>query len=134
MKKDILFPKPEGVHFAAILGEDNLKQAVWEVFLINERNETLENVLNTSKGFGIVDNEMRKTSTLRRLMPDVPPGSALKIELIPQDLLSFTNEYWLSFYIGKQIFDKKYIFMPGSIAVDNCIDVPVINKRGVMIS
>lgn len=134
MKKDILFPKPEGVHFAAILGEDNLKQAVWEVFLINERNETLENVLITSKGFGIVENEMRKTSTLRRLMPDVPPGSALKIELIPQDLLSFTNEYWLSFYIGKQIFDKKYIFMPGSIALDNCIDVPVINMRGVMIS
>jgi hypothetical protein len=133
MKKDILFPKPEGVHFAAILGEDNLKQPVWEVFLINERNETLENVLITSKGFGLIDNEMRKTSTLRRLMPDVPPKSFLKIELIPNNLLSFTNEYWLSFYFGKQIYDKKYIFLPGSITVENCIDVPLISQKGVMI-
>jgi hypothetical protein len=43
------------------------------------------------------------------------------------------NEYWVSFYIGKNIYDKKFIFLPESISEDNFTRVPFINRMGVII-
>jgi hypothetical protein len=48
-------------------------------------------------------------------------------------VFGLTNEYWLSYYISGQIFDKKFIFVPESIVDTNMIRVPILNKPGVMI-
>jgi len=133
MKKDILFPKPDGVHIAALRETDELNQSAWYVYLINTRKDDLSNILITSKGFGKVDGDERVTSTLRKKLMDMGANSAQKFELIPDELLSFTNEFWLSFYIGKQIYDKKYIFMPESLIEENFSTLPVLNQQGVLI-
>jgi hypothetical protein len=133
MKKDILFPKPEGVHIAAVQEVNELNETQWFVYLINTRKEAINNILITSKGYGKVDGEEKITSTLRKKLLDMNAETAQKFELIPDELIGFTNEFWLSFYIGNQIYDKKYIFMPESLINDNKITIPVLDKEGILI-
>jgi hypothetical protein len=50
-----------------------------------------------------------------------------------EDVFSLSNEYWVSFYVGNVIHDKKFIFLPETISEQFLTNVPVINKKGVMI-
>ena len=50
-----------------------------------------------------------------------------------ENLLGLSNEYWVSFYKEKDMYDKKFIFLPESVREDNLTMIPVLNKRGVMI-
>ena len=50
-----------------------------------------------------------------------------------EDVFALSNQYWLSFYIGEKLLDKKYIFLAGSIEEDNFTTIPLMEKRGVMI-
>ena len=97
------------------------------------KNEPIENVLITSKGYGEKDGEQVKTSTLRHMFPLVNNGSSVLIEPIDEQTFGLNNEYWLSYYIGKEIYDKKFIFLPESIVESNFIKLPILNKPGVMI-
>jgi hypothetical protein len=97
------------------------------------KNDTLETVLISSKGYGEKDGEKIKTSILRHSIGNVSAKSFVEIELIDEQVFGLTNEYWLSYYIGKQIFDKKFIFVPESIIDTNMTRVPLLNKPGVMI-
>jgi len=57
----------------------------------------------------------------------------VKVEAIDQQVFGLTNEYWLSYYIDKTIYDKKYIFLPESIVDENLIKVPMVDKPGIVI-
>lgn len=135
MKKDIDIPNVGDVSVAVIqeVGEDSA--IIYNVFLINERDENLEKVLVTSKGYATVKKtgEHVKTSTLRKSLGDVKAHSAQKIEPIMQDLFGLNNEYWVSFWIGNKMFDKKYIFLSETIKEEHFVEVPVLNKKGVLI-
>ena len=131
MKADIRYPEVQGVAIAII--QEGKESAFWDVYLINLKEEALKNVLVSSKGYGIDKGENVKTSILRHYFTDVLPKSFVKIEPIDPLLFKLSNEYWVSFYVGKEIYDKKYIFLPESIIHDNLIDIPLISKRGVMI-
>lgn len=133
MKKDIQFPKVEGVALAIVEETDNLAQPVWAVYILNLKNTDLENVLVSSKGYGQKDGEKVRTSTLRHYLETVAARSYQKIEPIMEELFGLNNEYWVSFYQQKQIFDKKYVFLAESIAEHNYTNIPLINKRGVLI-
>jgi hypothetical protein len=50
------------------------------------------------------------------------------------DVFRLNNEYWLSFYIAGVIYDKKFIFLPETINENFFTLVPVIEKKGVLIS
>ena len=133
MKKDILQPVVEGISIAVVLeGEDPVSK-IWNVYLVNHRTEAIENVLVSSKGYGLKDGKEDKTSILRHSLGDVSGSSFAVIEAIDEQVFGLTNEYWLSFYVGRQIFDKKFIFLPESIIDANLIRIPLVNKPGVMI-
>lgn len=133
MKKDIEHPEVEGIAVAVVKQTNDLGEEDWYAYFLNLKNVTVQNVLVTSRGYGMLDNEEIKTSTLRHFLEDVPPMSAMKIELIMDNVFGLSNEYWVSFYIGKTIYDKKYIFLPESIIEDNFTHIPVLETAGVMI-
>jgi hypothetical protein len=89
--------------------------------------------LVSSKGYGQKNGEEVKTSTLRHFINDMPAKSYATIEPIMEDVFSLSNEYWVSFYVGSVIHDKKFIFLPETISEQFLTNVPVINKKGVMI-
>lgn len=132
MKAEELIPSVEDVAVAIVpeLIED---QNGWMVYLVNLKNNSLENVLVSSKGYGEIDNKNLKTSTLRHFIEKVEPHAVSKIEPIMEDVFGLANEYWVSFYINKTIYDKKFVFLPESIQENNFITIPFLNKKGVMI-
>jgi hypothetical protein len=133
MIKDLPPNIVKDVGVAVALEGENPESKIWYVYLINLKNVPLENVLVTSKGYGEKDGEQVKTSVLRHSFPLVDANSFKLIEPIDEQTFGLNNEYWLSYYIGTQIFDKKFIFLPESIVDDNFIKLPVVNKPGVMI-
>ena len=133
MKKDIEHPEVEDIAVAVVKEKNELDEENWYAYFLNLKNITVNNVLVTSRGYGVLDDEEIKTSTLRHFLEDVPPMSAMKIELIMDNVFGLNNEYWVSFYVGKTIYDKKNIFLPETIIEDNFTHIPILETQGVMI-
>ncbi|WP_207426391.1 hypothetical protein [Pedobacter sp. SYSU D00535] len=133
MKKDLPQNIVEDIAIAVVLERETPEAKVWNVYLVNLKNEPIETVLVSSKGYGQKDGEDVKTSILRHSIGTVGSQDYAKIEAIDEQVFGLTNEYWLSYYIGNQIFDKKFIFLPESIVESNLMRIPVVNKPGVMI-
>lgn len=136
MREHIKMPKVEDVAIAVVEElNDEKTETVYNVYLINLKDVTLENVLVSSKGYGENKStgEQIKTSILRHGLGNVTAQNYTKIEPIIKEVFGLTNEYWLSFFIGKQMFDKKFIFLPETIQESNYVNVPILNKKGVLI-
>ena len=87
----------------------------------------------SSKGYGSYKGESVKTSVLRQFLGTIEPHSFTQVEAIQKKVFGLNNEYWVSFYIGKEIFDKKFIFLPETINEEFFTSIPLVNERGVMI-
>jgi len=133
MKKDIPENIVEDVAITVVLMSETPEVMNWTVYLINMKNEKLENVLISSKGYGEKDGRMVKTSVLRHSLGDIGPKSFAGVEAIDPQVFGLTNEYWLSYYINGVIYDKKFIFLPESIVDENLIRIPLVDRPGVMI-
>ncbi len=133
MKKDLPENIVENVSIAVVMESATPESKNWNVYLVNLKDEAIETVLVSSKGYGEKNGEAVKTSILRHSIGNVAAHDFAMIEMIDEQVFGLTNEYWLSYYIKGQIYDKKYIFVPESIVESNLIRVPVLNKPGVMI-
>ena len=133
MIKDLPKNIVEDIAVAVALEKESPESKVWYVYVVNLKNHAIENVLVTSKGYGEKDGEQVKTSTLRHMIPVVEANASALIEPIDEQTFGLNNEYWISYYVGKDIYDKKFIFLPESIVESNFIKLPVLNKPGVMI-
>ena len=133
MIKDLPENNVQDIAIAVALEKENAEHKTWYVYLINLKDQPIETVLITSKGYGEKDGEQVKTSVLRHMFPVVEGNGYKAIELIDDQTFGLSNEYWVSYYIGTQIYDKKFIFLPESIVDSNFIKLPLVNKPGVMI-
>ncbi len=133
MIKDLPDNTVHDIAIAVALERESVEDKIWYVYLINLKNQPIENVLITSKGYGEKNGEQVKTSILRHMFPRVESGAFILVEPIDEQTFGLNNEYWLSYYIGTDIYDKKFIFLPESIVDSNFIKLPVLNKPGVMI-
>lgn len=112
MKKDIDFPEVTGVKVAIAKSVNSLGESEWNVYLINKNLIALDNVMVVSKGVENLNGEGRKTSTLRHAIPRIEEQSFGKVEAISPEVFSFYNEFWVSFFILNQLFDKKFVVEP----------------------
>src|SRR5579859_7216548 len=115
MLKDIPKLVVENIAMAIVQEKDDNGEAIWNVYLINLYNEKIEGVMVSSKGYGNYDGRNVKTSMLRHLIGTVEAQDYAKVEPIMPNVFGLTNEYWISFYLNKNIYDKKYIFLPETI-------------------
>ncbi len=133
MKKDIKPEKVEDIAIAIVKEENEYKEEVWNVYLVNLKEGNLEGVLVRSNGYGLVDGQKVKTSEIRHFLDELGAKSFKRIENIIPEVFKLANQYWLSFYLDNKMQDKKYTFVAGSIDEMNFVDIPLINKKGVMI-
>lgn len=131
MKKDIDFAPATGVKLAIAKTETPTGDE-WSVYLINLNLIELSTVMVTSKGYGIVDGEKRQTSTLRHMIEELGAQCVAKVEPIDPQVFALTNEFWVSYYILDQIFDKKFIFTPGSFDPSHQGLIPEIGLEGIL--
>ena len=118
MKKDIEIRKVQDVAIAIIPKDEEF----WDVFLIN-----LQDV------YGNIDGKYLKTTTLRYFYERIPPNTSVKVEPIQRKLLNITNEFWVSFQMSDYLYDKKYVFVSGSLNEMNFTTIPFHEVKGVMI-
>lgn len=133
MKADLPENTVEDIAMAIVLMSETPEVKNWTVYLINLKDEPITNVLISSKGYGEKDGKQVKTSVLRHFIGDMDAHSFSGVEAIDPEVFGLTNEYWLSYYIDKNIYDKKFIFLPESIIDMNLIKIPLVNRPGVMI-
>lgn len=129
MKKDIQFPQIEKV-FVSVVREKDAEQ--WRVYLLNRSEKQLDTVMVTSKGYGIKGGEEQKTSVLRHMIPRIESGEYALIEPIDEQVFHLNNEYWVSFFIDGQLYDKKYIFVPETIIKENLSYIDELQTEGVL--
>ena len=109
-------------------------EKVWNVYLVNDSDNDLHDIMVVSKAFGTLDGEMKKTSLLRHAFTEIPAVSVVKIEMIEKSVLALNNEFMVTFFIGNTLYDKKYIFKANSINEDNLEEVPILFEDGVIVS
>lgn len=136
MKQDISFDPVEGVSVAIIPDEEARTpegSSIWQAYLLNHNPFPLQNVIINANGYGQQpDGETVRTSTLRFLFEEVPAHTAIPIEPLDSGLFHLNNQYWVSYYRGSQIFDKKFIFVPDSIVADNFTHIGLLDKVGIL--
>lgn len=132
MIKDIQIPEVKNVTLAVARKKSPGEADEWKVYLINTNENPLENTLVSSKGYGEKDGEQQKTSILRHFLETVMPNSFALIEPIDPHVFHLTNEYWVSYYIGNQIYDKRFVFVPDSIREENFSFIKELEMEGVL--
>lgn len=136
MKEDIKFDPVEGVSVAVVPDDAAATEegkAGWLVYLLNHNGFPLQNVIVNSNGYGTnPDGEKVRTSTLRHVFAEVEAESAVPIEPIDPAVFHLNNQYWVSYYLDKQIFDKKFIFVPDSILPANLTPIALLGRDGVL--
>jgi hypothetical protein len=134
MKKDIPIFKVEDLAIAIAPREEGSENAeYWDAYLINLKESPIQNVIVNSRGFGEQEGNAVKTSQFRFFFEEIGPLSLVQIEVIPENLFDFTNEFWVSFSYEGYLFDKKYVFVRGSLTETNFTPIPFLGRRGVMI-
>lgn len=135
MREELMGPKVENIGVAVVrhINEDKEKQ--YDVYLLNLREDIIEGIIITSQGYGEnpTTGEKIKTSVLRHSLEVLLPNEAAKIEPIMEEVFGIANEYWVSFWINDQMYDKKFVFVAESISEENMRIIPVLGDEGVMI-
>ena len=131
MIKDIIFPEVEDIAVAVVQEIEGLDE--YSVYLVNLKFADIKNVLVTSTGYGVINEEHKKTSTLRHFFEKIKQHDYIQIEPIQKEVFGLSNEYWVSFSLNDQLFDKQFIFLPETIVESNFVNIPLLGKKGVLI-
>ena len=132
MKKDIIRYKVEGVRMAIARKKSGKEDFNWHVYIINDNDFSLNYVLITSKGYGKMNGKEKKTSVLRQMFDQVEPQSYQVVEPIKPELFSLCNEFWVSYYLGRDIYDKKFVFLPEAMNDEYLTHIDKIGLEGIL--
>lgn len=135
MREELKGPVVENVRVVVVPEKNEEGSIQHYVYLLNLRDDIMEGIIITSKGYGInVETEEKiSTSVLRHSLEVLLPNEAAKIEPIMEEVFGLTNEYWVSFWADDVMYDKKFIFLPETINEKNYIDIPKLGGRGIMV-
>jgi len=132
MIKDIEIPSVVNVTIAVACKKATGESDEWLVYLVNRNDFPIENTLVASNGYGEINGQQQKTSILRHYLQTVQPQSAALIEPILKSVFHLNNEYWVSYYIGNKVFDKRFVFVPDAICEENLIFVKELEMEAVL--
>jgi hypothetical protein len=70
---------------------------------------------------------------MRYFWEEIGPLEIVKIEPVQKEVLGLANEFWVSFTYNDYLYDKKYVFVPGSLEEMHFTEIPFLDRKGVMI-
>ena len=131
MMKDIPNLKVQDLALAIVPRE--AEEELWDAYIINLKKQPIDSVFVNSRGYGDINGEKMRTTTLRHFFEKIEALEVVQIEPVQNHLFDLTNEYWVSFMYDGYMYDKKYVFVKGSIASMNFTKIPLLDCKGVMI-
>ena len=136
MREELKGPKVENVSVAIVEIPLDNNEKEYIVYLLNFRDDIMEGIIVTSSGYGENPStgEQIKTSTLRKGIELMLPNEAARIEPIMPELFPLTNEFWVSFWVNDVMYDKRFIFVPGSINDEAFKLIDILGYKGVVLA
>ena len=74
----------------------------------------------------------KKTGNFRHAFNEVLPESAIKIELLENNVLQLNNHFMLTYFLNEKLYDKNFTFEANSIKEENITELHKINRFGVL--
>ena len=135
MREELKGPVVENVKMVVVPETNEEGGTQHYVYLLNLREDIMEGIIITSRGYGVnVDTgEKISTSTLRHSLEVLLPDEAAKIEPIMEEVFGLTNEFWVSFWVEDVMYDKKFIFLPETIKEANMTEIPKLGRKGIVV-
>ncbi|TVZ52795.1 hypothetical protein [Dokdonia sp. Hel_I_53] len=129
MRKDIEIPEVKDVYIAAVKEfHKDYKTEDWNAYIINDGNEPLEVVLMTIQGY----NEKQMTTHTRHKIDLLPAKGYAKLEFMEESIFKLDNFYSVTYFLKGKMYEKRFEFPANSILDDNAVELPVMDKRGVL--
>ena len=133
MKKDIIIPEVENVYIVAIKEwNEDFGENSWYAYLLNNSSEKLEMAMVVSSASGTINNEERKTGSFRHAFNEVLPETAIKVELLENNVLQLDNHFMLTYFLSGKLYDKNFTFEANSITDENTTELHKINRFGII--
>lgn len=134
MKKDIIIPEVKNVYVVAVKEwNEDFQENSWYAYLVNDSDVNLEMAIVVSKAYGLINGEQRKTAVFRHAFNEVPAKSFIKIELLENNVLKLNNEFIVSYFMENKLYDKSFVFRTNTINDKATTDIPVMNKKGILV-
>ena len=128
MKKDIQIPEVTGVEMAMVYEYNDIyKTNDWNVYIINNKKVDLEMVVVVTQGFS----NTKITSLFRKKIAVLPANSFAKIEYIQPELFKLNNRFQVTFFEGKTLFEKTFLFKENTVKEGALRMITEIKKRGI---
>lgn len=128
MRKDIKIPEVKNVHVAIVKEDEEL----WKVYIINNNHMPINDVMVVTRGYGQRDSKEIQTSTLRHNLGTVKSKSNSAVERMDPELFDLTHEFWITFYIEENIYDKKFLFRTESLTEKNLSYIKELDAEGII--
>lgn len=135
MKEGLAGPIVENVAVAIVqeLSENN--EFIYNAYLLNLRDDIMEGIIISVTGYGKnpQSGEQLKTATLRHSLEVLLPNEAAKIEPMMEEVFAIDNEFWISFWVNDDLFDKKFVFPAGTIDPLKMEFIPLLGFKGSLL-
>ena len=126
---DIEIPIVKAVYIALIQEwNDDFLEMTWNAYLINDGSLPIELVFVVSKGY---DGDL-KTATMRHRMEALGAKSYQKLEFVQKEILDLTNEFYVTYYLHGQLYEKRFVFEKGSVSEANLTQIPLFETMGIL--
>ena len=131
MRRDIPILEVTEVGLALVPEKEPTHGEIWVAHLVNLKDHPLKNILVNVTGKGEVNGTSKKTATLRYLIPEIGPLSSHQIEILMPEVMSVTNQFWVSFSSENYLYDKKFIVPDDAREVMELVGIPVLHCEGL---
>jgi hypothetical protein len=134
MKAEIKIPTVENVFLAAVAEwSDDFMENIWNVYIINDSDYLIDNVMVVSSASGTIDGEMKKTSLLRHAFLEIPAVSVQKVEMIEKNVVQLNNEFMVTYFLNGSLYDKKFVFKKNFPDKEEIEEIPILFVDGFIV-
>lgn len=131
MRKDIPIREVTEIGLALVPEKEANFGEIWTAHLVNLKDYSLKNILLNVEGRGDLGGSSRKTATMRYLISEIAPLSSHQIEVMLPDVMSITNQFWLSFSYDEYLYEKKIIVPHDARETMELVGIPVLHCQGL---
>lgn len=131
MRRDIPIREVTELGLALVPEKEPKFGQIWVAHLVNLRDHSLKNILLNVEGHGELEGRSKKTATLRYFINEIEPLNSHQIEVMLPDVMSLTNQFWLSFSHDDYLYEKKFIVPHDAAETMELIGIPVLHCQGL---
>ena len=131
MRRDIPIHEVTEVGLALVPEDDHSHSELWGAYLVNLKDHPLKSILVNVQGLGDSDGNLKRTASVRYFIEEIEPLGAHKIEVMLPEIMTITNQFWISFSHNNYLYDKKFIVPSDAPDEMELIGIPVLHCPGL---